>query len=88
MADHAGLVHLYDYDPASGYCIREKIRNGECGCDNKLWERVYTPFGPGTSSSSTNGRYESIDYSVDLAPPFDEADAAWISKLLKSAGKR
>ncbi|HEX7449811.1 MAG TPA: hypothetical protein VF306_19785 [Pirellulales bacterium] len=54
LADHAGLIHLYDYDPASGHAIRERIRNGECGCDNKLWERVYTPFYASTSSSSSS----------------------------------
>jgi hypothetical protein len=32
-----------------------------------------------------NGRYDSIDYSVDLDPPFDQANAAWIKDLLKSA---
>lgn len=32
-----------------------------------------------------NGRYDSIDYKLDLDPPFDTADAAWLGDLLKSA---
>jgi hypothetical protein len=35
-----------------------------------------------------NGRYDSIDYSADLKPPFDATDAAWLNDLLKSAGRR
>lgn len=35
-----------------------------------------------------NGRYDSIDYSADPRPPFDDADAAWVNDLLKSAGRR
>jgi hypothetical protein len=35
-----------------------------------------------------NGRYDSIDYSVELEPPFVEADEAWVRELLKSAGRR
>lgn len=38
--------------------------------------------------SYVNGRYDSIDYSVELDPPFAEADAAWVKDLLKSAGRR
>ena len=35
-----------------------------------------------------NGRYDSIDYSVDLKPPFAPDDAGWVNDLLKSAGRR
>jgi hypothetical protein len=35
-----------------------------------------------------NGRYDSIDYKVDLKPPFNAADAAWVNDVLKSAGHR
>lgn len=35
-----------------------------------------------------NGRYDSIDYSVALEPPFEAADAAWVNELLKAAARR
>jgi hypothetical protein len=35
-----------------------------------------------------NGRYDSIDYKVDLQPAFDKADAAWVDDLVKSASRR
>jgi hypothetical protein len=38
--------------------------------------------------SYANGRYRSIDYSMELDPPFAETDAAWVNELLKSAGRR
>lgn len=35
-----------------------------------------------------NGRYEGLDYSAELDPPLDAADAAWTDALLRSQGRR
>ncbi|MBI3269501.1 MAG: DUF4058 family protein [Planctomycetes bacterium] len=35
-----------------------------------------------------NGRYDSIDYSVDPTPPFDPPDAAWADALLREQRRR
>jgi len=35
-----------------------------------------------------NGRYEDLDYQVELAPPLDARDAAWAEELLRSNGFR
>lgn len=43
---------------------------------------------PSTRVTSFNGRYDSIDYSADLKPPFENADATWVNDLLKLAGRR
>ena len=44
VAFRRGLIHLYDYDAASGQVIGERIREGELGCDIKLWEHSYEAF--------------------------------------------
>ena len=33
------------------------------------------------------GRYDRLDYSMELIPPLAAEDAAWAQALLKSAGK-
>lgn len=35
-----------------------------------------------------NGRYDTLDYTVDAHPPLDAADAQWADELLRSAGRR
>jgi len=35
-----------------------------------------------------NGRYEDLDYQVELDPPLDASDAAWAEELLHSKGLR
>lgn len=35
-----------------------------------------------------NGRYDTLDYTVDADPPLDAADAQWADELLRSAGRR
>jgi hypothetical protein len=43
----------------------------------KLIERCYE-----------NGRYDDIDYTVDLEPPLEPEDALWADELLRKNGKR
>jgi hypothetical protein len=35
-----------------------------------------------------NGRYHTIDYTIDPEPPLNDHDAAWADGLLRAAGKR
>ncbi|MGA2863042.1 MAG: DUF4058 family protein [Verrucomicrobiota bacterium] len=34
------------------------------------------------------GRYDDLNYRVELEPPLPPQDAAWAAELLKAAGKR
>jgi hypothetical protein len=72
LSDYTGLIHLYDYDPSSGQVIRERIRQGEFGCDNKLWERVYTPFYTGSSSSSSRSITVPVVYLLTESTAFPD----------------
>ena len=36
----------------------------------------------------STGRYDDLDYTVDLDPPLPAEDAAWVAALLKQAGRR
>ncbi|HUY35939.1 MAG TPA: RHS repeat-associated core domain-containing protein [Pirellulales bacterium] len=57
IADNAGQIELYDYDLASQKVTRIRIRDGELGCDNLIYEQTITAFtaSPASSSSSSSG---------------------------------